>query len=1221
MQLHLWTTTEVEEHLSGPAEILRATYFGELVVTPEILAKQHAVSVSRITRRWHPEVHQVVDSERQIRRILAEDSAWQDFVVVDERLADTIAGLAEELSSSVKEPYRAIVNELLDAGRTASRAIDCVRELFTRGDFEPLRNLLVTQQPPKIALMRGIRRLRAARCPAVLHATNMLADLFAAHELFEELSATLTSQVIAVVADAGCGKSQLSAQLTIGTGDRPSGILLFGSDLQAGDSLDTLASRVLVHETPVASFAALVAAVDAAGLRAGRRLPIVIDGLNEAEDPRDWKSLLAPLQAMLQSTCHVVVICTLRSAFVPEALPEGTAQIDLPGFDHDTKHAVSQYFTYYKIDATDVELPWGLLQHPLTLRMFCEVTNPERLRRVGVEQMPGSLTALFDRYLDQVAERIAELSPRSQRYYASDVRSALDRLGLSLWNEQSRSIDLAELRLILGDQSRPWNESIVRALENDGVLIRVPGNRSSQGRDAVVFDALAGHLVADSLLNKFGGHIESWITDIDVVKAFWGDSSDRHTLASDILSGFVGLVPGRLHRKQFWVMLPEPARSEALERAAWLESQYLDNDTVAELAVLLRKAPTNKRDVFRRLFSTRSARSHPLNAAFLHDALRAMTNTDRDLRWTEWIRFSQDEIIEDLDAIEMRWRQGMIDDVADDLRARWIMWLLTSTVRLLRDFATKALYAYGCMRPRLLFQMTLESLDVSDPYVPERMLAACYGVSMAYWSDPAAIELRASLPIFATTLAGNMYAADAPHATSHTLMRDYSLGVIDLAIHVCPECITEENLKQMATESVQNVSKFLPASEITDEMVMGIEGAIKMDFGNYTIGGLIGGRSNYDFKHKKYLDVRRQIDYRIKQLGYSSQVFSRQDEMIADDAWRRSRSGVRATDRYGKKYSWIAYFEMYGVRLNQRSLPDWRCEDRTPDADIDPSFPLPPKTWQASLSDLFTNAPVKDREWLTDGPEPDYTNLTQGSVIDDFDGPWTLLDGYIEQSSACGERRVFTFLRGVLTRKSNVEKLRKALEEIDYPSSSEIPEAGSDFYTFAGEIPWSWRFGASYRNGNGTPLQHLGDAFWRHKQDRPNGIRVEVPIHTFAWEKHHSELNQVTHITVPAPALCEAMQLTNRRCDWDFYDDHGRKASLYREFKQPSDRYSSHLLYVRSDLLAQYLDLTKQKLVWMFWGQRDVEREPWTDDFEELRDIFQDFKHVHRRSSVWDEVY
>ena len=29
-----------------------------------------------------------------------------------------------------------------------------------------------------------------------------------------------------------------------------------------------------------------------------------------------------------------------------------------------------------------------------------------------------------------------------------------------------------------------------------------------------------------------------------------------------------------------------------------------------------------------------------------------------------------------------------------------------------------------------------ESLSFNDPYVPERMLAAAYGVAMRFWADP-----------------------------------------------------------------------------------------------------------------------------------------------------------------------------------------------------------------------------------------------------------------------------------------------------------------------------------------------------------------------------------------------------------------------------------------------------------------------------------------------------
>ena len=64
--------------------------------------------------------------------------------------------------------------------------------------------------------------------------------------------------------------------------DRPLGILLYGRDLHGGQGLDALVGHVTICGKPIPSFEALVAAVDAAGRRARRRLLIVIDGLNEA---------------------------------------------------------------------------------------------------------------------------------------------------------------------------------------------------------------------------------------------------------------------------------------------------------------------------------------------------------------------------------------------------------------------------------------------------------------------------------------------------------------------------------------------------------------------------------------------------------------------------------------------------------------------------------------------------------------------------------------------------------------------------------------------------------------------------------------------------------------------------------------------------------------------------------------------------------------------------
>ena len=140
-----------------------------------------------------------------------------------------------------------------------------------------------------------------------------------------------SSRVVAVLAPAGCGKTHLAAQLTAGTALRPHGVLLHGRDLHATHTLDDLARRVSIAAQPVPSMESLLAAVDAAGQRARHRLPVVIDGLNESEDPRAWKPLLASLETTLAKYPYVLLVCTLRPEFVDDALPDGTRRVEIDG--------------------------------------------------------------------------------------------------------------------------------------------------------------------------------------------------------------------------------------------------------------------------------------------------------------------------------------------------------------------------------------------------------------------------------------------------------------------------------------------------------------------------------------------------------------------------------------------------------------------------------------------------------------------------------------------------------------------------------------------------------------------------------------------------------------------------------------------------------------------------------------------------------------------------
>jgi hypothetical protein len=952
MRLHQWTAAEVEEHLSGAGEIFRGTYFGELVLTPDLLSALHTASVAPIRRRWQPETHQTVDAERALRRMLGETSTWDDVAEVANQLeADALA--VDRDVSGLPGPAADQTAEVVKTVRSVAAWVADVHSALRRGDLDLLKEGLSAFPAPASPQLAAVpRQLRAIGHRAGLTATNAIASIRSACQLVSEIRCELDMRLIAVLADAGRGKTQLAAQLSAATPDRPPGILLHGRDLHAGHSLDDLAHKVVIHGRQVPTMEALVAAVDAAGQRTRRRLPIVIDGLNEAEDPRDWKRLLASLNEHIREYPYALVVCTLRSAFADEALPSDTDRLEIPDFGDDAIEAIRRYFQHYRINAGDAELPIWLLKHPLMLRLFCEVTNPKREHAVGVEGMPRSPSALFDRYLEQVAERIAELASRTHRYYEHDVRTALSEIGATLWEQRTRSLDLAGLRRRLRDDGRPWDLSIARALEQDGVLLRYPGDPPDQSVVTVLYDPLAGHIVADALLARIGsGRIRDWLRDTAVLAALAGPQPERHPLATDILDALVGLVPRRLYGQQLWPLLEEDLRVRALRAAADLESAYLDAETVNELSTLVVRPPIGSRDMLDRLWHTRGSRVHPLNAEFLDAILRPMAVGDRDLRWTEWVRRNWEDLLRDLQQQETRWRKWAERSHSDRLRARWILWTLTSTVRQLRDQATRTLYWFGRGDPAALFDLTLDGLAINDAYVPERLLAASYGVAMAHQRpDP---TFAAALAGYLTGLREALTGLTASAPTNHWLARLYVEGTVALARKFCPEAVPD-GLEQDGRIPFARADTLEPIEE-RDSRAGEVHRAIGMDFENYTVGRLTRDRANYDMNHPGHRAALAHVRGTIWALGWRNAAFGVIDDKIAS----HTRGGHRPhIERYGKKYGWIGFYTRAGELAGRGLLS---ADERLSDLGVDPSFPDPPAPCPIDLPRWASHTPADDR--------------------------------------------------------------------------------------------------------------------------------------------------------------------------------------------------------------------------------------------------------------------
>jgi hypothetical protein len=752
----------------------------------------------------------------------------------------------------------------------------------------------------------------------------------------------------------------------------------------------------------------------------------------------------------------------------------------------------------------------------------------------------------------------------------------------------------------------------------------------------------------------------------------WG-GYEMPGLVSAVMLEFPERVKRAVHpdRQELAYYIPRKLRTYALsepfiEGLLWRDVDSFSKQTDKLVNAFL-GAPQREtqKAMLEALVSLASRPEHRYRAEKLHGYLWGMSVPDRDLFWTEFLRSHSHSAAayRVLDWVQQPDSSKMEEGTAKNL-ITLISLFLTSTVRPFRDRATHCLVLLGERSPGSLFAEASRSFAFNDPYVRERMLAAAYGVLMRQWAiSPAGLK-EAALPL-ALELRDRLVGTDDEAPIEHMLMRDYARGFIELTAKLLPDR-ADELLRDARPVSPKTVLR--RPSRISEKSVKGADSAIHMDFGNYTMGRLVSGRGNYDYDHKGYRAVRRQIERRILHLGYDAERFKTIDRIVAESTFygRQSNDGQK-TDRYGKKYSWIAYFEVAGRLALRGRLPD-RSEVRMSDTDIDPSFPAAPLEWKPPLQDLFTAPFTTAADWLQHGSSPDYRDLLVLDSVEDREGPWVLLEGYLSEGTVRDHRQTFTFLRGNFVSPRDIPKLHAAVKNTEYPGNRAIPEPHEEYYLFAGEIGWSEKYGrrkpgclarpdvdeafrghetrrVTKRYGDLNAFEQMrlsgrflvileeGEAVPEEKAEyAPDdlvtvdeyehipGVKVEVPARHFSWERYHSEENQSSGANYPSPALVDRLALRKRGSQIDLFDENGRPATMYRVFDSDSPDSRGRLLYLRADLVRDYMRQRGMALVWINWGEREMHHsvsEGLRDD-PKVQALWGKHTHIHNEFFVYD---
>ena len=895
-------------------------------------------------------------------------------------------------------------------------------------------------------------------------------------------------------------------------------LLILAKDFEPDPDVGT---ALATHTGLCANLTTLIEKLNKFGEENGQRSLLIIDGINES-DHRVWRRDIGTLRKAVHGKPYTGLVLSCRQPFehlvFTDCERRRFVKLSHQGFTDIEFDAQLEFFRFYDVPLPEVPLLAEEFSRPLTLKIMCEAFKelPRRVQRrgfAGIASGQRGMTFILEKFVNCRAQSIeADLNLPGRfcwNLIKGDGRiadSAFAGLAPYMADNMQEFVPKESCLEIIRARSETRQKSVAqkfyRRLITEGVIVEdVVWRPDEEGGPVTVvrlpYQRFGDHLVARHLLGKYLDTSDehsirrcfykySRLGRLFVFESPHFHQYDMEGWVEALIVEFPERVKNVLpaDKRELFFYLPKERRnlgayfSPFVGGLFWRNPSAICSQTDRIIGTILWRYNEYARTrLLEAMLAVATKPDHPYHGARLFLNLEDLEIVDRDLLWSEYIRKrSADSTVERL----VQWFESHIPKELSEKSTlnliNILSLLLTTTDRLLRDRVTKVLVQLGERFPKALYDHTVRCLSFSDPYVPERMLAASYGVAMSLWADKKAKAFHKNLPDFARSLAREIFAPGGARLTHHALIRDYALGIIELARRTHRGCIAAKNVKYIKPPFPGIPDSFPKATRMREEDCKDAEHAIYMDFGNYTIGHLVSGRSNYDMDHTDYKEIRKRIEWRICNLGYRWEDFKLIEQSIGRESFWRERSELGKVDRYGKKYGWIAYFEMHGLLQSQGKLPDYRQHERVSDCDIDPSFPINPPDWQPALTDLFARSSNDELEWIRQGPAPDYGHLLEIKKFDSNEGPWVLLDGYVQEYDKDTKRKIFSFLKGLIIDDGDIVELEKHLANADHPGSG-LPDSGQDVYTFSGEVPWSTRFAHGVRTKSGKLRKIHEEAF------------------------------------------------------------------------------------------------------------------------------------------------
>lgn len=706
-----------------------------------------------------------------------------------------------------------------------------------------------------------------------------------------------------VTGPAGIGKSHLFGDAVdhqVANG-RPS-LLILGGTLIDDDPWAQIVKQLDLQ----ISAEKFLGALDAAAQAAGTRAVIFIDAINERHGIAIWSHRLVAFLKTIEDFPRVAVALSCRSTYLPYILPAGPGpdltQVEHVGFAGRAAEAARYYLDKRGIVRMAAPNLIPEFENPLFLKTCCDYLEKEQL-----QEFPRGLrgvTEIFGFYSEAVAKSVERQLGLDHKL--GKVAKALEALAAAFDGEERGYLEYEKADALMEDIAPAhgvFERSLLARLVSEGVLADEPVT----GDDGAIvptvrfsFERYSDHRIARQLFDK---HLDvlapkdSFLSGTPLEAYLESEKAYQH---AGVLEAMAVQLPERCGLELPDAM-PKPRNTLLLLRVfvgsvLWREQRTFTQRTLDLLKDASRSSGRN--EAMRTLLAVASEPDNAFNAEYLHGRLVKRAMPERDKTWSMYVAQEGDEEdspIETLISWTLQNGFEAIEEKRAELAAITLSWLFTTSHRLIRDRATKALAALLATRLTVAAGLVRRFQDIDDPYILDRVMAAAYGAALQGVATDGLGELAE---------AAYHCVFDRDEALVHVLIRDHARGIIELAhmrgalpagvdlTRARPPYRSPSGIEDVPDALIATyVQEYAPGKSFRDDIV---DSSVNDgDFARYVIDGAVGKFSAFPIALIEQSQEQIYRDWVSDVVGRIPETDARLSELIvACDAWRANQGPI-----------------------------------------------------------------------------------------------------------------------------------------------------------------------------------------------------------------------------------------------------------------------------------------------------------------------------------------